>query len=116
MKHVIELWGLKASVSISNQDPNSVVFLKSQIELAVAVKVVHQHRDYRCPCWRCNRRLKGAIAVAQQHNEILRGAEARQIQDAIAIEVRSDREVQSGRGKGLLRLEGAISIAKQDIE
>src|SRR5438552_3884778 len=94
-----------------------------QVRNAVAIEVTDRHEPKTAPHPYRQRRLKGPIAVSEQHREdacsrtgeTCRNVGDREIQLAIAIEVSSGHGLRKGAtaGRGHRRLEGPIAVAEQ---
>src|SRR5262245_47163248 len=86
-----------------------------EVELAVAVEVPRGEEDRSLTFFRQGEvlgRLEGAVAVAQQHAEVI-GVRGHEVELAVAVEVADRHRPRAGGGAGAAGgLKGAVAVAQ----
>src|SRR5207248_1380380 len=118
----VDLGGLEGAVALAQQDTHRAIWIKvidhGEVEMAVAIKVAHGHRDRMGAGGVALGGLEGTVALAQQdrHGAIRKdGVGHGEVEMAIAIKIPHRQRAGMGAGSvALYGLEGAVAIAQQD--
>ena len=109
---------LQSTIAIAQKNGNSdkptIGCGCSHVQLAVAIEVSHcERRNVGREGGVVYRRLKGSVAVAQQHTDVGRIGDE-QVEDMITIEIPHDKKLIHCRGGEILcRLKSPIAVAQQ---